>query len=522
MYIFGAGQHTRWLLDVIADLPPPPPIECIIDDAAKAGDEIKDIPVRRPVDVRIDEVALILISSDRCEEALSRRARETWGERVEIVRLYEGLPPGPYDKSDARSDALRLLAGRSKRGGTTSRSVVIISDHPRSREAKIGFALHDAGWSATLLHGATPTFDAGEFFDRTIRYTNPWAALKLACDERPTAYHVMVSQDYRLADLFVRHRPGPVIVDPYDLIAGMCTDEFLRAFPSLTDEIPRERFCLENADAVCCRSREAQWLSDRMGYQYRRLLHFPDGCWNSPESCTTRLDGLHVAYAGGLELPFAGAPEFAAGGLNLAVANRMVEQGIELHIFPSANQWSAQSEHFTHKRWNDPAAGGLHLHRPVPADRIVGELSRFGFGICVFTENVVRSGAPWRTTPDKIATCTTNKLFDYLDAGLPIIHNAPVGSLIAEMVSTHGAGIDVAGWPVETWGRRLRAIDADSYRPELAAAREAYDVRREIHRLVAFYEDVQRDSRPERTRTSTGVRHDDPAGSRTSHRPALV
>lgn len=91
--LFGAGRHTRWLLQAVWDVPGPD-LVCVLDDNPPAG-ELCGRPVRRPVAAK-PPAPRILISSDAHEEALAARCRELFGDAVEIIRLYAGLPPGPY------------------------------------------------------------------------------------------------------------------------------------------------------------------------------------------------------------------------------------------------------------------------------------------------------------------------------------------------------------------------------------------------------------------------------------------
>ncbi|MCH7885252.1 MAG: hypothetical protein IIC01_08385, partial [Planctomycetes bacterium] len=246
--LFGAGAHTRWLVSVISDLPGPT-VVCILDDQPKTN-SIAGFPVRQADSIDIDTVELVLVSSDRWEEELYARCKQLWGDRVEILRLYEGLPRGPYDKTDDRNEALRRIESPSPHRAVTERQIVIVSDQPRARESKLGYALKHAGWQPILLCGRRPTFDATRDFDEVFHYSNRWEALRLACDYSPVAYHVMVNSVYDTAELFVRHRPGVVIIDSYDLIAGMYTPEYLAAHPALADELNRERTCTEKADGI--------------------------------------------------------------------------------------------------------------------------------------------------------------------------------------------------------------------------------------------------------------------------------
>lgn len=100
--IYGAGRHTRFLLEQVRDVEPSPTIALIVDDAPARGiSEVAGIAVHSPVNAAPSSVACVLVSSDSIEDVLTERARQ-WTQRCpekdrpHIVRLYEGLPAGPY------------------------------------------------------------------------------------------------------------------------------------------------------------------------------------------------------------------------------------------------------------------------------------------------------------------------------------------------------------------------------------------------------------------------------------------
>ena len=521
MALFGAGAHTRWLLDVTRDLPALP-IVYILDDAPK-GDTYLGLSVRRPTEIDITQFDLVLISSDQWEPRLAARVEELWGARVETVRLYQDLPPGPYDKSDDRAVALDKVKKLDIERPVTARQVVLISDLPRGREAKLGYALKSAGWRPVLLHGAAPDFQADRYFDGVRSYSGGHEALRLACEYSPLVYHVLVNTDYRTAETILQHRPGYIVVDSYDLVAQMYTPEFFAARPALTTQIARERYCLEAADGVCARSREYDYLARRCGYRYRRKVYFPDGCWSQGEAAKHVGEGIHVVYAGGLSLENAGGDEFAAHGYRLWLARALAEQGIHFHLYPvmvgDHRDLTTKYQEFMELGRN---TGRVHVHDSVSVDQIAFELSRYDFGIFVYNH---LSGLPGTRCPNpdaKLDNCTSNKFFDYLDAELPILHNAAAQSELNQMVERYGAGINLREVPVSAWGEVLKAADYERLRRGVARARQAYDVCRLAPALTAFYEDLRTPTSGSRWRDVLGEGDEEHAGRREEYRSALV
>jgi hypothetical protein len=491
MCIYGAGAHTRWLLSVTDDLPPLP-IECIVDDEAPA-ETLAGLPVRRPDETDPDSIDLVLVSSDQWEKRLVESARRHWGDRAEIVRLYEGLPAGPYDKSDDRTEALNRVKTLSISRPAAARQVVIVSDLPRSREAKIGYALRDAGWHPVLLHRRHPTFDPSRYFDEVHHYRSQWEGLRRACDYSPVVYHLMVNSDYRTAEVFLRHRPGFIVIDSYDLIAGMYTEEFLDARPAYAEQIERERFCLEHADGVCTRSRECDYLELHKGYKIRNRLLFPDGCWNAPMPAAKHTPGeIHTVYIGQLLIERDDPDARVSHGHKLGLAKALVERGIHFHLYPSSVLPDGDfDEIFSDYRDLERRSPCFHLHRPLPSDRLIAELSQYDLGLLVYNEFISPGEIAHCFTPHKLRYCAANKAHDYIDAGLPVVHTAVEGSFIASLLDKHGVRVEVRGVDLDQWGALFWSLDLPSLRARVRKAREDYDVRRHVDGLIGFYQNLR-------------------------------
>jgi hypothetical protein len=84
--LFGAGTHTPWLLEQVRDIPGVS-VACVLDDRIPAGGRSADLPVYRPTDVDAGSFSTVVLSSWHQGRVLSERARQVFGDRVEIVSL---------------------------------------------------------------------------------------------------------------------------------------------------------------------------------------------------------------------------------------------------------------------------------------------------------------------------------------------------------------------------------------------------------------------------------------------------
>lgn len=84
--LFGAGTHTPWLLDQVADLPGVE-VSCVLDDRIHPAGTVANLPVRRPADIDPESVGAIVLSSWHQTEVLRLRALAVFGDRVKIVTV---------------------------------------------------------------------------------------------------------------------------------------------------------------------------------------------------------------------------------------------------------------------------------------------------------------------------------------------------------------------------------------------------------------------------------------------------
>lgn len=86
--LYGAGQHTRRLLDGLRSDPAPTvAVICILDDTPRSA-SLDGIPVLRPAQLSAGSVDSIVISSDSVEMQLSAKAGE-WNTGLPVICLYD-------------------------------------------------------------------------------------------------------------------------------------------------------------------------------------------------------------------------------------------------------------------------------------------------------------------------------------------------------------------------------------------------------------------------------------------------
>jgi len=86
--IYGAGAHTKWVFDSV-DLAKCPEIVAVLDDSPGEGRKIRNCPVLSPEKFDVDQVSVVLLSSNTFEDAMVARLTKLYGDKVKLIRLYE-------------------------------------------------------------------------------------------------------------------------------------------------------------------------------------------------------------------------------------------------------------------------------------------------------------------------------------------------------------------------------------------------------------------------------------------------
>ncbi len=368
--------------------------------------------------------------------------------------------------------------------------VVLVSDQPRVREAKIGWALRQIGWEVHLLCGRVPGYDPAPFFTACHEFASPWEAVRRAAGLAPVLCHVFSLMQYETAAAFLAARPAPVIVDPYDN-ADMLSDAFVATEPTRRLECALERSIFSRADGLVCRNLESQIAVRRDGLNLDGpRLFFSDYCWSdiAARPRLSETDGaLHLVYGGTVWLE-SRSPEGADHGL-LWLGELAAQHGVHLHVYPTVAGPDEFDTVLADYRALEARTPYFHLHRPVGDHRaFLEEISQYDIGVLV-RRSLVTSGQAWQYTPDKHRLSYANKLADYLDAGLAFMI-APQHFLSYGLARRLGVAVPATPdiFSPGYWDSLKAAILTK--RPDFGAARQRWDLAANAPRLGRFYEAV--------------------------------
>jgi hypothetical protein len=404
---------------------------------------------------------------------------DEWDRTPESVRRFVLELQSVADRFVSGADAHRP-GGESPRGRSNPGQVVFVSDRPLAREAKLAWGLQRAGWEVVLLCGQPPAFDAGALCSAVHPYRDYREAVEIARRYAPLVYHVFSCWSFDVAAALLRNGLGPIVHDDYDVMAGLLRDEV--AMRNSPGQKQLERYCLEKAHGHCCRSLESQIARHRLGYRMDapRIL-ITDMCWGhgAPDVAKlSSLDGeLHVVYCGNV---FNGPPE-AQGDNNFhyLTAATLSRRGAHYHLYPSSRELAEiYRAHLPRYMAEHGAPEYAHVHDPVPCDRLVAELAQYDLGVQILSRNVEMSETDPTYHREKATYAAANKVFDYADAGIPVV--------------IHGGMFQRAIVRRYRLGRSIGSIDeiADAPVGERVEPPAALTVEANVARLARFYRRV--------------------------------
>lgn len=383
------------------------------------------------------------------------------------------------------SDLASLITANARpqcSSATDNLKVVVISDHLTPREAKLGRAIRLAGGEAVLLTTQNPPNNSQNDFAQVVRYGTPWQALQIAKTLGCDIFHVCPHMNYDTAQIFVAHRPGAVVVDTYDVLNGMWTEEFFAKYPQFEAGRNAERFALEQADGLCVRSLQTQVLKHDFGYNLSQpAVFWPEYCLDedAPARKLSADDGkLHVIFSGNVndgDNPYYWLAEF------------LDELGIHFHFYPLGGPPDVPGFRQRFAKYIDLETKHphFHVHTPVVANLWLETVSQYD--ILVSFSNVMFSGQDGEAwTVAKTHRTMTNKLFECLDANLLLLsHQNKFVTRIAERYG-FGLGVTHAEATSSNWWEELRGrVLADS--TDWAEARAVLSVQAQAPRLMQFY-----------------------------------
>ena len=124
----------------------------------------------------------------------------------------------------------------------------------------------------------------------------------------------------------------------------------------------------------------------------------------------------------------------------------------------------------------------FHFHHPVPSRLLCAELAQYDYGIHPVRADFLQKEVNGYNKKEKLIYGVTNKFFDYIDAGIPIIAASP--TLFAKYFESMGALIP---WTIEEYNFKELRKNKSMYKKKAESAFTELQIKNHIHKLISFY-----------------------------------
>lgn len=366
----------------------------------------------------------------------------------------------------------------------TGKTVVYLCELIPARSGRLAKWIRREGTYQPVLichqDGFVPEF-AGDHFQQIYKYRNKWHLKSILRRLGNIAVIHAFAPKCEYPETARIYTQKPFILDMQDVIV---TYHGLNPpYAWARKELVYEKSCLSHADRVI-----GQSLEPRVGFQKYEItkppgnMFFPLFCDDDAlqdQSGKTLDKGIHVVYAGGLAGSHRDRRQFGILQFHNLISE-LSRQKIHFHVYPSPSTLPPDyEEYFGIAERNEY----FHMHQPVSNDQLTSELAKYHFGILPF----FREDSDLKE--EKMKYATSLKLFNFLEAGLPVIISRDI-FYQWWMVMRGNAGVSVSKSDIPSLSETIASLDyaallkqVDKYRKQLALSRH-------IPRITRLYDEL--------------------------------
>lgn len=292
--------------------------------------------------------------------------------------------------------------------------------------------------------------------------------------------HVFSQGSYPyVAYMLVKHKKifGTVVFENYDLLSGYYLNIDI-------NHILMEQYLLEHADGVVYREFDLDYITHEMGISVTsNNIRIVDGCLDNRDVRTVDENKvLELCYVGGVVTnnEYPDSPMCISEMADLCKMNNC-----HLHVYPSELNNEKYKDYIMMQKTNV----FFHFHDPLPYDVLINEISSYDYGVFPMHDTARLHKDCGYNTGQKYIDAMTNKYFDYLDAGLPIIAVTP--EKICNWLAEQGVLIP---WTIEEMDFVRLKEHRMKYKKRVPYVRGLLNVQKLATQLLGFYENIRKDN----------------------------
>ncbi len=361
--------------------------------------------------------------------------------------------------------------------------IIFVGESLSPRVERLARQLKKHGYRTYLIchkHGYVSKF-AGDTWDKVILYRNVNHLKRIIrTSPAPFLYQCFIPKS-RYIDRVRNEFRSEWILDVQDIYTIYYEKD--HGIRWLYQELPHEESLLRNTHGILANSLEVNEAYRQLGVSAKPpTLYFPLYCeedkFRYPEIMNT--GEYHFVYAGNIAGSHRDLQQYGAIQL-MWLARLLNSQKIHLHIYPSPSTLKADYEEYYRLMKELPF---LHMHESVSQSQLSKELEQYHFGLLPFFSNANQN------RQEKYKYATTLKLFNYIEAGLPIIVSS---DLVYQswIVNRYKAGISITRKDLDSIHTIIESKNYSTIREELFRERTKLSLERNTSRVIQFYREIK-------------------------------
>ncbi len=399
-----------------------------------------------------------------------------------IIKIY-GLA---YDMLSSVIDwflYILFIPTESLKKDSDKKAIVYVSDRMIVRSSRVAkWVKRFGGYNTILL--CPKLFFIEKFsnnqWDKVILYRNKYHLLRILRQMKQVyLFHGFAPKSF-YPDLVRQHIKAPFIIDMQDVYA--CYYGLNPTVRWIKAELPHEKNCLQLSDGLVGQSLEPNVALRKYGKIKPPTLFFPLYCDNDFFQTNIKNldpDNIHFVYAGGVAGSHRDKAQFGTIQFHHLI-QVLSDQQIHFHIYPSPSNFKADYKEYEEISIQNKY---FHFHQSVSQDQLAVELSKYHFGVLPFFKANTGQSA------EKFKYATTLKLFNYIEAGIPILVSE---DLVYQnwIIKRNNAGVTIKENDLNNIKEVIATLDYPTLVSNLIKNREAISLKAHIPRLINFYNNV--------------------------------
>lgn len=429
---------------------------------------------------------ITILEYDRCNYTYLQE-REGMSEDVWLREIAEWYIDSVQDYTlDVEKEIQRINRFRSK---VEKKKVVFVVGDLTPRTVKIAKALKGMGYQLEI-YAYPNAYLRASCFDELMQLQIIFIQCKTMLEllhclivAQSEVIHIFTHSECSYYDRIVIQLKGilpPMVYDEYDITGAFYTN----ASQQVVDD---EKYCLENADGICNRGFEIEYLKQGCNYCISAPnIQFSDYCNEIQYNKAERLSELSFCYVGGI-VSQREYPDFFENFKNFAKMCKV--NNCHFHIYPVVFDEQRHVEYRELEKQNEY----FHLHMPVPFGKLALEIAQYDYGIFPISKKALNGAGYVYNTHEKLIYGFTNKYFDYLDAGLPII--AATSLRQVQFFKERNVILD---WTIEDYDFNELRRRKQELKENVLIEREKLKISNHIEELIDLYTFISKNKRRDR------------------------